>query len=204
MTTKCFLLEPTDQEQVTLRRYDVSEDRGGCPGAWGYHRAIAIVVPQQPKSGEASGDNWPHDDPRWPAKCQDCDYLFVDTDAWQCNRNPLFSRSDTGELVGLMDAPAGALWYADWLTTERYKGPDGRTLCARTPGGDWIIDSVASNCTLRDDESHRCWMRHGTPPNVTVNKEPEPPFDHTCSAGAGSIQAGAYHGFLTNGEFTDG
>lgn len=44
-------------------------------------------------------------------------------------------------------------------------------------------------------QTDRCWVRHGEPPIVTVNKD-----GLTCAAGAGSIGIGGgeryYHGFL--------
>lgn len=76
---------------------------------------------------------------------------------------------------------------------------DGPHLCVMTPGGRWNIDSRASNCGLPYDLEHRCWVRHGEPPNVTVDKN-----GLTCTAGGGSIQAGPYHGFLRDGSLTDG
>lgn len=72
-------------------------------------------------------------------------------------------------------------------------------LCVQTPGGVWQIDSRASNCGLPYDYDHRCWVRHGDPPNITVDKDGK-----TCAAGAGSIQCGTYHGFLQGGALTDG
>jgi len=60
----------------------------------------------------------------------------------------------------------------------------------------WDIDSRAGNCALKDDRLHRCWVRTGEPPDVTVGKSGGP----TCAAGAGSIQGGDWHGFLRNGE----
>jgi hypothetical protein len=83
------------------------------------------------------------------------------------------------------------------------KGPDGRCLVVVCPNGcEWMIDGPASNCTMPQDRgpfssSHRCWVRHGEPPNITVDKA-----GRTCAAGAGSIQAGDYHGFLRDGAFT--
>lgn len=74
---------------------------------------------------------------------------------------------------------------------------DGPCLCVQTPGGTWNIDSRASNCTMPYDYEHRCWIRHGEPPNITVDKAGK-----TCSAGGGSIQCGSYHGFLQYGRFT--
>lgn len=58
----------------------------------------------------------------------------------------------------------------------------------------WNIDGRANNCTLPADFEHRCWVRHGEPPAVTVDKA-----GVTCAAGAGSIDSGTWHGFLRNG-----
>lgn len=72
---------------------------------------------------------------------------------------------------------------------------DGRWLVVRLPNGhDWCIDSRCNNCTRPNDNAHRCWIRHGEPPNITVDKN-----GVTCSAGGGSIQSGDFHGFLRNG-----
>lgn len=74
---------------------------------------------------------------------------------------------------------------------------DGPCLTVMTPGGVWRIDSRASNCGSPYDYEHRCWVRHGEPPAVTVDKE-----GVTCVAGAGSIQCGDFHGFLRDGALT--
>lgn len=110
----------------------------------------------------------------------------------------IWRRVDTGEEMLRRDFPVGAMWHADWLSDiDEYRGPDGRTLCVLTPGGEWTIDSKASNCTKPDDLVHKCWVRHGIAPNITVDKN-----GNTCAAGAGSIMCGTYHGFLQNGELT--
>jgi len=76
----------------------------------------------------------------------------------------------------------------------------GRHLMAVLPNGHhWDIDSRASNCGRPEDRTHRCWVRHGDPEKgepVHVDKAGD-----TCSAGAGSILAGDYHGFLHHGRF---
>jgi hypothetical protein len=41
-------------------------------------------------------------------------------------------------------------------------------------------------------------VRHGTPPDVTVDKN-----GLTCNAGGGSIQVPGWHGFLRNGELVE-
>lgn len=76
-------------------------------------------------------------------------------------------------------------------------GPHLIVICPN--GGTWNVDSRASNCTMPYDYEHRCWIRHGIPPNVTVDKN-----GNTCQAGAGSIKCGDYHGFLRNGVLTAG
>lgn len=60
----------------------------------------------------------------------------------------------------------------------------------------WDSSWRASNCTMKEDRLHRCWVLHGEWPNVTVDKN-----GLTCGAGAGSIVGhGGWHGFLTNGK----
>lgn len=96
----------------------------------------------------------------------------------------------------------GAMYYRehrdDSWCTGRWTNCDGRHLHVVLPNRiDWDVDSRASNCTMPNDTTHRCWIREGDPPNVTAGKN-----GHTCTAGAGSIQAGDYHGFLQGGALT--
>jgi len=113
-----------------------------------------------------------------------------------------WKRLDNDEILEVdsyWDLPPGAMFFMEWMEGIPVMcGPDGKSLCVITPGGGWHVDSRASNCTLPDDDVHKCWCRHGEVPNITVNKS-----GNTCSAGGGSIQIGGYHGFLTNGELTD-
>jgi hypothetical protein len=75
---------------------------------------------------------------------------------------------------------------------------DGPHLCVTVPGpGFWNIDSRAANCSKPFDYQHRCWVRHGEPPAITVDKAGD-----TCSPGAGSIGCGQFHGFLRDGVLT--
>lgn len=72
---------------------------------------------------------------------------------------------------------------------------DGPQLVVILPGGyPWNIDSRASNCGKPYDYRHRCWRRHGEPPDITVDKS-----GRTCAAGAGSIAVPGWHGFLRDG-----
>jgi hypothetical protein len=140
-----------------------------------------------------------YDDLRWPTHCA-CGYEFPDSVGRQFFPEELYGREGTAELVTLRNAPHGAMWYATWM--EDYPamcGPDGKALVVKVHGREWLVDSRASNCTMPDDNVHKCWIRHGSPPNVTVDKQ-----GHTCAAGAGSIWVGmnspdGWHGFLRNG-----
>jgi hypothetical protein len=77
------------------------------------------------------------------------------------------------------------------------RGKDGRVLVVRLPDGhDWVIDSRANNCTLPLDDKHWCWVREGRPEDGTLHVGKS---GRTCSAGAGSIATGRYHGFLRHG-----
>lgn len=206
MSVTCFWLEPTDRCRYALRRY---VSGGTCLGKYGYHNA------QEPLGETATvwKDNDGHksysvdlkvedfaNDPRWPTKCAYCDYEFCDADSRQIFFDLLYHRPDTGEEMTLRDAPPGAMWNAWWLP-DAYQGFDGRALTVKCPDGhEWLIDGRASNCALPDDREHRCWLREGEPPKITVGKAG---VGRTCGAGGGSIQTpGSYHGFLTNGVFT--
>lgn len=116
--------------------------------------------------------------------------------------------------------PPGAMWDADWWHGTDKAGPDGLCLIVKLPNNsDWAIDGRCYNCDspcktcgiqyqhhpfwagpdggvcmYEDVRPHKCWVRHGVPPLITVDKN-----GVTCGAGAGSIQSGDWHGFLTNG-----
>lgn len=207
---RCFLLEETGRVAINLRRYH-STDLAGQDicldvNSGGYHNA-SIHIGDEPAEYNEQGyiingiKSVPaHDDPRWPTSCI-CGYVFQEKDEWQRFTQRLYRRVDTGEEMILRNAPAGAMWYAEWL--DKMYTPQGEhVLMVKTPGGDWVIDGRASNCGMPDDEKqerHHCWVRHGTPPDITVSKQGGP----TCSAGAGSILCGSYHGFLREGYLED-
>lgn len=80
---------------------------------------------------------------------------------------------------------------------------DGRHVHVVLPNGsDWDLDGRARNCGSPDDTTHRCWVRVGDPEHpetLHVSKDGK-----TCAAGAGSISAGDYHGFLVHGTLSAG
>lgn len=203
------MLERTGLVQAGLRRY-VNEHEGEH-----FHSALTLFPEHRPAVTDAEGYlqpahwNVPYDDPRWPRTCG-CGYAFTDEDVWQDWQDALWTDTRTGTLRVLRDAPPGATYDAWW---QPWKGPDGRSIVVICPDGhSWTVDGVASNCTIHTGESrrilpydpdpssppeaHRCWIRHGEPPVLTVDKA-----GHTCQAGGGSIQTPGYHGFLRNGVF---
>ncbi len=204
---QCFLLLPTTDVMVFLRRYRGSE-HGQCKASgYGYHNTQAElgVFPGKFAASdrevpllEPFSDKVSREDPRWPRKCA-CGFEFSDQDYWQHFQLLLYVRQDTGERITWRDAPPGAMYYADWLLTpgsSRNRGPDGHALVVKCPDGhEWHVDGRASNCTRPDDDEHRCWVRHGVPPRVTVDKS-----GNTCEAGAGSILTPYWHGYLRDGQ----
>lgn len=207
MNIKCFWVEPTDRVRLKLRRY-VSGPK--CPtNPHGYHNA-EFPLGERParfsesrEDGGRSLDYWDWlepefvNHPNWPVCCA-CGYQFTDADERQIFQELIYRRADTGEETTLRDAPHGAMWDSWWFG-DHYKGPDGIRLTVKLPpdGYDWLVDSRASNCTMPNDNTHKCWVRHGDPRtgNVHVDKN-----GHTCAAGAGSIATPRWHGFLHNGE----
>ncbi len=190
---KCFFLQDTGELRYSLRRY-VSGSTCDCVNGKGYHDAMVHLCdggdPGRPDKS----------DPRWPTKCDKCEYVFQDGDERQLFQERIY-RSNEGALMTLRAAPPGAMWYADWYGEIKnlfHCGPDGHCLVVKTPGGDWVVDSRASNCTRPEDNQHQCWVRHGVAPDITVDKNGD-----TCNAGAGSILIGGYHGFLRGGYLED-
>lgn len=205
---QCFLLEPTERVRVSLRRYtrnNVPDCCSAYPGKYSYHVALADIgeeLIERDEKGYISNGLKPvesHDDSRWTRQCA-CGYTFQESDEWQRFIEQIYRRENTGEEMTLRDAPAGAMWYAPWMD-DVYTPQGEHNLMVKTPGGDWHIDGQANNCTIPEDgqqHHHHCWIRHGDPPDITVDKN-----GITCGAGAGSIQAGNYHGFLRNGYLED-
>lgn len=214
--TRCFLVEPAAMVAIELRRYRMSTSGDSCPGRMGYHDASVQIGEETIRIDERGrqkiSKDVARDDPRWPRACG-CGYVFTDADEWQVNehrlyvsRKPDFNSDIKEGRWTVHNLPPGAMFYPDWLQPEEGEwrfyepGPDGKVLAVICPNGrQWIIDSEASNCTRKGDRTHHCWIRHGVPPLITVDKN-----GNTCQAGAGSIQAGDYHGFLRNGVLTAG
>lgn len=194
----CFWSIPAPFADESLRRYARS-DTNKCPGPYGTHDATVLLgeVPLPPDDVLWGRDDIGHADPRWPTACDSCGYVFAATDKWQHNFERKYADVNVPTRRFTMRKPiAGAMFNAEWLAKHLH-GEDGMCLTVILPNlHEWQIDSRASNCTMPDDNVHHCWVRHGDPRTglVTVDKR-----GVTCNAGAGSIQAGDYHGFLRNG-----
>jgi hypothetical protein len=194
MGVKCFFMDQTIKATRSLRRYSPDST---CPLGY-YHDAQVVLDVVEDKTDlysrtEDAGSEFSG----WPTTCK-CGYSFTESDECQLFVQSLFRRADNGEMITLRDAPPGAMWYAKWMPENMYwdNKKDMDHLMVRLPDGtDWCVDSRANNCTLPDDRLHRCWVRSGIPPNVTVGKD-----GVTCSAGAGSIQSPKWHGYLRKGE----
>lgn len=189
--------------RVSLRRY-WGEDCPNCGGSGrpGYHNAKAKVedvlgpVDVLHISGSNDAETATYAAERWPTRCDHCDAAAPDNATRQVFRERLYDspsgRPEPGDLRWVRHHAPG-----EWCTA-RWTNCDGLHLHGTLPNGiDWDIDGRCSNCTLPADTTHRCWPRHGAPPDVHVDKS-----GHTCSAGAGSIAVPGYHGFLHHGAFT--
>lgn len=92
-------------------------------------------------------------------------------------------------------AEPGSIFVADWLPRD-FDNVERHLICVLPNGHHWRMTGRASNCTMPEDRKHRCWVVHEETPGVFhVDKD-----GHTCAAGAGSIAAPGWHGFLHHGE----
>lgn len=189
MTWQCFLVEPSDRERRSLRRYAGygDGDRTCAVSEMGYHNAESPIEDgpcERDGRGYISQDNdWPRDDPRWPTHCA-CGYAFAADDEWQLFRDPIYVAPDGSEHVIHGKVAPGLMVDAFWLhAASQYAGrsPDGRVLMLYLPDGySWIIDGPSSNGDG--------WQRTGPPPLITARP---------------SILSPGYHGWLTDGVLSD-
>jgi hypothetical protein len=160
---RCFFLRPIADARQSLRRFTFG-DKAMCPakGTWGHDATVVLGAVPFTLDNDLNGsglDNFPHEDPRWPALCSKCGYEFQPGDRWQHNLNRLFSTDAFPIYYTLESAPPGAMYYADWYP---WKGPDGHCLVVKTPAGEWIVDRAPYS-------GGGAWTRTGAPPNVTAN-----------------------------------
>ena len=193
----CYLLTPTDDVVVSLRRFVFTRDgapkcgrkEARYPGAeeltYESHDAETNISSEtgtieSSLDGDHTGRTVSHEDPRWPVTCA-CSYVFQEGDSWQENRTRLYKRSDNGALTTIGNAPVGALYDSGtFKDVDGYqRNGDGMSLVCKTPAGEWLMDGPASNGPG--------WQRTGTPPDINV----------TPSIGIGNPMR--MHGWLRNG-----
>jgi hypothetical protein len=228
MNIKCFFLEPTDQCMESLRRYasggtcpagsyhnavvDTGQREQRGNDACGDR--VAHDDPRWPTHCGCGYAFQPGDD--WQSRV-DALYRRSDTgELVKLSAAPVGAMwfapwmSDREDYVG----PDGQTLVVrlpgrhDWIVDARASNCDSPCrncgkpyhqhaggLCAPiTPGVKYDRETHA----YRDASPHKCWVRHGTAPDVHVDKN-----GGTCGAGSGSIAVPGYHGFLHNGHLTD-
>jgi hypothetical protein len=201
-TIRCFLVQPIGEGYETV----IVTEEGQCVGGFKYHRSEKILRRFPLGANDSYPTDWIQGDKGSMALpyCSRCGNHNFSPEALKRasgSKGRAWERADTGERAdNLNDFGPGAMWYLTWYRNEEtgiyyHTGTDQPPLCVRTPGGDWVIDSRCSNCTMPDDNVHKCWPRRGEAPNITVDKS----YGPTCNAGGGSIISGDYHGFLREG-----
>jgi uncharacterized protein DUF6527 len=179
------IAEPTGRYRRSLRRYRALGGLNDCP-AGGYHNAASEIGDvAEADRAEAAGDNWPHDDLRWPGACA-CGYEFTPDDAWQRNDSEIYRLPGGAEFTfrGSFGraAPPGAMIRAAWY--DEYAAQPGESWIIALPdGGEWITTQKAADGGL--------WAVTGVPPAITVS----PSIWHNAPAG--------WHGWVRDGMLID-
>lgn len=206
MTTPCFLVKPSQRSRRRLRRY---AHGATCISGLGYHNASTEIEGEFPYAWADDRERrlhespvYDHADPRWPAKCEGCDYVFVAADEWQVFENEIYT-NEAGKEYHLGSPEPGMMWLMPWMASPsrydatRERHPDAylsvhyyrdwatlrAPICVATPGtnaAQWIVDARSSNGDG--------WVVTGDAPLLS------------CSP---SIVVPGYHGFLVNGVFSD-
>lgn len=202
---RCFWCVPTGWQRRWFRRYadfHAAPEARACAaeGNHGYHQAFADLDVALERTDAEGYIKWDdpgvlRTDPRWPSRCA-CGYEFGEKDERQVFCDSIYRREDDNTVFCLRAAKPGAMYDCFWAK-KFWKGEDGKSLMLVLPDGTpWQIDGVCSNCPWADGShpGHKCWVRHGTPPDITVDKN-----GYTCPVGAGSIASPGYHGMLENG-----
>lgn len=192
---RCFIIEAAENYTPLIGVYEdgdcpLDKSTGKKSHSVRLHLDARLVVGNRPECPDLDDPSLP-----WPTHCA-CGYEFTDAAHHYSGADRKYRRADgEGGEFDLRNTPPGALWRTPiYEDSQAWRGLDGQSWWCMTPGGVWHIDGRASNCTMKDDNVHKCWVRHGVAPDFHVDKN-----GNTCAAGAGSILAGSYHGFLRHG-----
>jgi len=180
--------------RVYLRQYWGDACSGmGCHNAMLKLQDLIHPVVEGATKEHHGGNVEDYPEEMWPKVCEDCG-APVPPDAKRQVFNHRLYNSPSGR------PERGNLWYAHWMPlTWPWENKTDWHLMAMCPDGwEWNIDSRASNCTMKEDKKHRCWVRHGNPETDPIHVDKA---GVTCQAGAGSIQTPTWHGFLHHGYF---
>lgn len=179
MATELVIAEFTGRYRCDLRRFTFEGWASlPCNRRWGHDATITIG---ETVYEEVHGDNWPHDDPRWPKLCTFCGYAFADDDQWQHNDNRIYKMPDGAEFTmwGLDEKkpPPGAMVRIPWY--DEFAGGKESWLVILPDGGQWITTQKATG--------GGGWEVTGVPPKITVN----PSIYHAAPTG--------WHGYIRDG-----
>lgn len=170
------IAEPSGRYRRDLRRF-----RHGpwCDGGGYCDATVTIDIIGQAEAERLHGDNWPHEDARWPKTCARCGYEFAADDEWQRNDNLIYRLPDGTEFVtwgSRGEAPPGTMIRVPWA--DDHFGAES-WLVILPDGGQWITTQAATGGGK--------WTVTGTPPQITVS----PSIWHNRPHG--------WHGFIRSG-----
>jgi hypothetical protein len=168
-----------------------------CPAHNGMH-AARVFVREMAITDSAGNVNHVQlddymDDHRWPAAC-DCGKVFDVMDPYNVDEifeDVICQDTTTGKKMPFSKAiqTPGCMWDDFSPHAPKDCGPDGLKLCVVCPGGEvWNLDGRSKDCVSRcvhckkpykkcnckkphfedSDPEHRCWVRNGAPPHITV------------------------------------
>jgi hypothetical protein len=184
-----------------------------CPNTYGTgrpgcHNAYTFLRDDpNPEQWETFGKREDYPAERWPTHCKSCGAPVpeetprekrVGWSGYVVHRQVFTSRlynTASGE------PEIGDMFESHWH--DAYECPywdncNGIHLQVILPDGHhWDAHSRASNCTKKDERTHRCWVLHGSYKDGTITADKN---GFTCEAGAGSIASANWHGFLRDGQ----
>jgi hypothetical protein len=187
---KVRFIQLVGHRKVIYKYWGWRDSNKGC-----YHRTKEHTIIEAPKEQKLEFED------------SDWDQLSsIEEVCETCGTHPAIGEeiNRTGSIYGLYNTASGRPepgdgYYADNMSEDFWwDNPIRPVIVLILPNGvEWFLNSRANNCSLPNDRTHRCWCITGSLEDGTLNSDGK--NCHTCSAGAGSIQGGKYHGFLRHG-----